>query len=429
MSTREPFKALLSFAGTRFGCALAAVFILNGVFAALFPSMKVNAADLPSAHTWEWWRTRSFLKAENSPDVVLLGSSLMMIPVSVLDADYLNKDLDAVYHDHSVYLENALSSSKSAPSCFNFAIPGGMISDDYMIFRALLHDKHRPKLIVLGLTLRDFIESHVNCAAVTPSFKYFKHFFNIDDIAELSMPEFWQRFDYWQSKFVFMVGERLDIQVAFAQKLQAICDAVLGPAVPTRTQATDTPQLASNLAHNLKTEAEPGDFMLRAGQIYPYEDNSGEYKKRFSNPDQRLFKAEATFLHKLLAEAHEQGVKVLLVNMPLTGANMALMPPGFYAKYFAIAQTEASQYKADFLDLNTGTKFGITDFRDTAHMNSSGGRKLLDAVALSIAHNPELASALGGSDDRRASAAGRTGKIAGRVDARAGSKVEASGAL
>jgi hypothetical protein len=426
VSTTGPFKALSSFAGTKFGCALALVLILNSILSFAFPSLRVSASDLPSAHTWEWWRTRSFLKHEKSPDVVLLGSSLMMIPVSVLDADYLNKDLDAVYHDHSVYLENALSSSSSAPSCFNFAIPGGMISDDYMIFRALLHDKHRPKLIVLGLTLRDFIESHVTCAAVTPSFKYFKHFFNIDDIAELSMPEFWQRLDYWQSKLVFMVGERLDLQVTFAQELQSICNAWLGAGALAKSPVMESTQLTANIAHNLKTEAERGDFMLRANQVYPYEDNSIEYKKRFNNPNQKLFNAEASFLHRFLAEAREQGVKVLLVNMPLTQTNMTLMPQGFYGKYFSIAQREAVQANADFLDLNTGTKFGVSDFRDTAHMNSSGGRKLLDAVAASIEHSPDLAAALSNCGG---SASARAGRIAGRVDAGASGKVEASGAL
>lgn len=428
MSTTGPFKALLSFAGTRFGCALALVLVLNGILSCAFPSMRISASasDLPSAHTWEWWRTRSFLKHEKSPDIILLGSSLMMIPVSVLDADYLNKDLDAVYHDHSVYLENALSSGSSAPSCFNFAIPGGMISDDYMISRALLRDKHRPKVIVLGLTLRDFIESHVTCAAVTPSFKYFKHFFDIDDIAELSMPEIWQRLDYWQSKFVFMVGERLDLQVAFAQKLQSVCDALLGAGAPAKSPALEPTTVAANIAHNLKTEAEPGDFMLRANQIYPYEDNSNEYKKRFSNPSQKLFNAEASFLHRFLAEAHEQNVKVLLVNMPLTQANMSLMPSGLYAKYFTIAQAEAKQQSADFLDLNTGTKFGVNDFRDTAHMNSSGGRKLLDAVAASIEHTPELAAALNNCGQIQSTRG--AGQIAGRVNG-SGKKVDASGAL
>ncbi len=376
------------------------------------------------------------MKNEPAPDVVLLGSSLMMIPVSVLDADYLHKDLDAVYHDHSVYLENALSAAQPGKhSCFNFAIPGGMVSDDYMIMRALLNGEHRPKVIVLGLTLRDFIESHVPCPAATTSFKYFKHFFNIDDIAELAMPEFWQRLDYWQSKLVYMVGQRLDLQVAFNQGVKTACDNLLGAAAETRSAVPV--ELTSNVAHNLKSEAEPGDFVLHAGQIYPYEDNSGEYKKRFSNPSKKLFNTESLFLSRLLADARKNGVQVLLVNMPLTPANMGLMPAGYYSQYLTTVKEQARAFGSPLIDLNNGTAFSISDFRDTAHMNASGGKKLLDAIVATVKADDKIASALAvaaapapaahppaGADDLNAA----VGKIAGRVTS-APDKSSAPGAL
>jgi hypothetical protein len=298
-------------------------------------------------------------------------------------------------------------------SCFNFAIPGGMISDDYMIERALLLDEtHRPKVIVLGLTLRDFLESHVPCAASTNSFKYFRHFFDIDDVVTLAMPEFWQRFDYWQSKLIYMIGERLDLQVAFDQSVTKICSLLLGSASPLK--AAPAPEISSNVAHNLKTEAEPGDFVLHTGQIYPYEDNSVEYKKRFSHPSRKLFSTEVEFLKRLLAQAKSHNVKVLLVNMPLTAANMSLMPPGFYAEYLSTAKAQASLNDCPFLDLNDGKTFTVSDFRDTAHMNSSGGKKLLDAVVASIGTEPALAAILSEPAGRSRQLAGRVGSAAPR---------------
>ena len=353
-----------------------------------------------------------------------------MIPVSVLDADYLHKDLDAVYHDHSVYLERALATAGKSATCFNFAIPGGMISDDYMIMRALLNGEHRPKLIVLGVTLRDFIESHVPCAASTTSFKYFKHFFNVDDIAELAMPEFWQRLDYWQSKVVYMVGQRLDLQVAFNQAMQSACDIALGQ--PKVVKSATPVELSANVAHNLKQEAEPGDFVLHAGQIYPYEDNSAEYKKRFSNPSKKLFNTEAAFLKKFLADANANGVKVMLVNMPLTPTNMSLMPQGYYNDYLLTVKGQAAQYNCPLVDLNDGTTFSIADFRDTAHMNASGGKKLLDAVVNAVKSDTPIATALClpaqaiNQFIRRSAAAGQ---IAGRGNGGAQSDSITPGAL
>jgi hypothetical protein len=378
---------LKDFFRTRLATALMLVGLINlGLFLA-HPAARVDAANLPSSHCWEWWRTRSYVKSTVPPDVVLLGSSLMMIPISFRDADYLNKNLDAVSHDHSVYMQDMLKerAGLSDLQCFNFALPGGMISDDYMIFRALIHNqvraRQKPKLLVIGITLRDFLESHVNSASSTNTFHYFRHFFDIDDIANIAMPEFWQKFDYWQGKFLYMVGKRLDMQVAFDEELKKTVAGVFGRAPE---KALDAPVLTANVAHNLKTEAEPGDYPLVPREKFLYEDNSAEYRKRFSHPSDKLFKTQSEFLSKLLTEAKSDNIKVLLVNMPLTPANKSLMPAGYYDRYLATVQDVRARFGCAYLNLNDGQTFTTADFRDTAHMNADGGKKLIDAMVAQI---------------------------------------------
>jgi hypothetical protein len=393
---------------TRFAWALALVVAINAFLSALQPAARVNAASLPSTHTWEWWRTQSYEQLKTPPDVVLMGSSLMMIPISFLDADYLHKELDAVHHYRSVYFENSLAKAGTGQdlTCFNFAIPGGMVSDDYMIVRALMHEEKRPKLIVIGLTLRDFIESHVSCAASTSTFRYFRHFFDIDDIADLAMPEIWQRFDYWQGKVLYMLGQRLDMQVLFGDEIKKIARSALGDS--TGKAPLEAPVLTANLARNLKSEAEEGDFPLKPGQVWPYEDNSAEYKKRFSNPSKKLFAAEAVFLDKTLALMAKDDTRVLIVNMPLTAANMALMPAGYYQRYMDTLHSTCANYQCSILDLNDGKSFALSDFRDTAHMNSSGGKKLLDAIVGKVRSDERMPIAF-----RKDAAAAETHAIAG----------------
>jgi hypothetical protein len=293
-----------------------------------------------------------------------------------------------------------------------------MISDDYMILRALLQspahpNPAHPKMIIVGITLRDFIESHVPCPASTTTFKYFRRFFDIDDIASLAMPEIWQKLDYWQSKFIYLVGQRLNLQAALNQELTSLGDKVFGPATSRAQELLET-KVVTNVAKNLKSEAEEGDFILHAGQIYPFEDNSNEYRKRFSHPSATLFAAQATFLDKLLTLATQNSVQLLLVNMPLTPANMALMPSGYYERYFSTALRSAQNHQCGFLDLNDHTVFTTSDFRDTAHMNASGGRKLVDLIVKQIKSDPTLVSCLKNtSQDKRA------GKLAGKSDDKA----------
>jgi hypothetical protein len=391
------YLLLKDFFKTRLSTALMLVGLINlGLFLAQ-PAAQVDAASLPSSHCWEWWRTRSYVKSVVPPDVVLLGSSLVMIPISFRDADYLNKNLDAVSHDHSVYMQDMLKERAGLADlqCFNFALPGGMISDDYMIFRALIHNQerttHKPKLLVIGITLRDFLESHVSSASSTNTFHYFRHFFDIDDIASIAMPEFWQRFDYWQGKFLYMVGKRLDMQVAFDDGVKKAVAGVFGRAPE---KELDAPVLTANVAHNLKTEAEPGDYPLVPREKFLYEDNSAEYKKRFSHPSAKLFKTQSEFLSKLLTQAKADNIKVLLVNMPLTAANMSLMPVGYYDRYLQTVRTATEQYGCAYLNLNDGQTFTSADFRDTAHMNSDGGKKLIDAMVAHIKDDRDESVAL-----------------------------------
>jgi hypothetical protein len=94
-----------------------------------------------------------------------------------------------------------------------------------------------------------------------------------------------------------------------------------------------------------------------------------------------MFQIQSTFLDKLLTVAGERKIKPILLNMPLTPENLALMPPGAYERYLDCLRTMANTHNVPLVDLNGDPRFAHSDFYDTAHMNATGGRKLLDAIA------------------------------------------------
>ncbi|SRR5579875_301656 len=378
------------------------LFVLaNLVLWTLRPLSRVDPEGLPAAHTWTWWATREYLERKQPPDVVLLGSSLLMHPVSRLDADFLNRDLDYVHHHRSAYLSAELERRLgiSRLSCFNYALPGCMISDDYIIARSMFPGQRKPRLLVLGLSLRDFIDSGVSCPAATPPFRYLKRFVSIDDIVCLAMPQVWQRLDYYVGKLVYLWDKKLDMQVVLAEQVKSrlgpLVDRVCAPSLIARADPE------RNLPSNLRSEVEESMFIVRAHQPYSWQDNSAEYRKRYRNGQQRLFALQTRFLGKLFDFCRAQEIPVLIVNMPLTPANRALMPPGAYEAYLSLLASTAAERGCRFVDLNTGGLFRKTDFYDTSHMNASGGRKLLDAVAGAIASDTRLAGALSGAQPER----------------------------
>ncbi len=374
----------------------AAAFVLLVDIAILFlnPFGKVSPTTLPSPHSWEWWRTQSFLSAPKAPDVVLLGSSLVMIPMPMLDADYTNKPFDCVHHDHSLYMEDKLAELLGSKrlSCVNFGLPGGMISDDYMVARYLLTGEKKPKVVVLGITLRDFVEHHVQYPATSHPFKYFQQFMDIDDIVELAMPQVWQRADYFWGRNFVLWGKRLQMQASADQ----LCKQAISPLQSSQVAINPVTDAERNktLAAKLKAIAEEGEFMMEPHKLTLFEDNTNEYRSRFKGDKEELYRAESAFLEKLLKLLRDRNIEVLVANMPLMPANLAVMPPGMYARYLATAKNFAAENDCQFLDLNDSNKFVITDFRDTAHMNGNGGKKFIDAVNEAIAEDSKLRVAI-----------------------------------
>jgi hypothetical protein len=392
------------------------------------PLTQVDPESLPAAHTWVWWAAQEFLEQKEPSDVVLLGSSLVMHPVSRLDADYLNKDLDYVHHHSSKYLADGLATTLKRNcvgaglprpnrghvcdeggvtpplQCFNFALPGGMVSDDYIVYRSLFTNERKPKVIVLGLSLRDFIDNGVHCAAATPAFRYLNRFCNVDDIVDISMPQIFQRFDYWQGKAIYLWGKKLDLQVLLAESTKRLCG-------PFATQifypsALNSLDLTRNLPSNARAEVEEGMFIVKSHQPYSFEDNSSEYRKRYRQGNESLFANQTKFLERLLDLAKKDNVKVILVNMPLTKANLALMPPNYYQRYVQLLQNCSQKWQTGFVDLNAQDKFQVTDFYDTSHMNGDGGKKLVDSLIEAISNNQEIAFALQRKDPQGAQLAG-----------------------
>jgi hypothetical protein len=354
------------------------------------PLAKVDPDSLPAAHTWVWWAAKEYQEQKFVPKVVLLGSSLVMHPVSRADADYMGIDLDYVKHHRSVLMEQLMNQTFNTPgSVYNFALPGGMVSDDYIVTRALLTGDRKPEVLVLGLSLRDFIDNGVHCAGATPAFRYLKRYTDIEDLLDLAMPQIWQRFDYYVSNGFYIWGKKLDLQVLLSEQTKEHFAAWCAKTFPAcRLSEGD---LSRNQPSNLRSEVEEGMMIVKSKEPYSWENNSAEYKKRYRTPNAEMFATQKVFLDKLIALAKEKNIGVVLVNMPLTPDNKALMPAGSYGEFIETLTSTAQKYDLPFINLDSSGGFTKANFYDTSHMNGSGGKKLIEAIVQSLAADQRVA--------------------------------------
>jgi hypothetical protein len=358
------------------------ILLINGLLLCWQPFARVDPNMMPATHTWTWWAVQEYLGTKPTPPVVLIGSSLFMHSMSRQDADFLNQDLDYVRHHRSMYLESLLKKKYGAQTdaaCFNFSLPGDLISDNYMIVRTILRGDHKPEYVVMGLSLRDFIDNAINCPGTTPPFRYLKRFTDISDIVGLALPQIWQQLDYRFGQVFYLWQRKLDLEVLAEEWAKTTFRPL--------AQKAGASSLLNNLDYrhhvpaNLHSEVEEGMAIVKAHQPVTYDPNYADYKRRCGKANLPLFEIQAEFLKRTLQICKDRGIKVVILNMPVTPENLALMPPGSYERYLNTVKECAAAQGYPFEDLNLDTRFVHSDFYDTAHMNAAGGKKLAEAIS------------------------------------------------
>jgi hypothetical protein len=358
------------------------VLLVNAALLCWQPFARVDPKLMPATHTWTWWAVQEYFATKPTPPVVLIGSSLFMHSISREDADFLNQDLDYVRHHRSCYLERLLKDKygqNTDAACFNFSLPGDLMSDNYMIVRTILQDDHVPKYVVMGLSLRDFIDNAINCPGTTPPFRYLKRFTDINDIVGLAMPQFWQQLDFRFGQAFYLWQRKLDLQV--------LAEEWAKKSFRPWAEKTAFPSLLNSLDYrhhvpaNLHSEVEEGMAIVKAHQPVTFDPNYADYKRRCGKANLPMFEIQAEFLKKTLQICKDRGIKVVVLNMPVTPENLAMMPSGSYDRYLHTIAACATAQGFPFKDLNTDRRFVHSDFYDTAHMNGSGGKKLLESIA------------------------------------------------
>ncbi|MBX9667123.1 MAG: DUF1574 domain-containing protein [Candidatus Obscuribacterales bacterium] len=356
---------------------IAVVLCINLCLSFVNPFRKTNIQELPHDHSWLSWTTRDFAGQQQASDIVFLGSSLLLHPLCQLDAHYLKRPMDYVDHHRQNYTEDKVKEKfgTKSPLCFTFAMPGSLISDDWIIMDSLLKGERKPKIVVLGISVRDFIDNKVRCPGATPTFKYLSKLIDLDSILDLALPNLTDRTDYAIGKVAYLWGVKPGVQTYLSEKVRSIT-----PAIGYKGKRFTDEELEKLLTVDINSELERGMLVEPPDREREFEDNTAEYSARYKTRHENLFKLEKTFFEKLLVTAEEHNIRLVVINMPLTSLNVKLMPPGLYDEYLDTVRGLTEKHGFLFANFNDDTKFPSSLFYDTAHMNSSGGKRFVDAV-------------------------------------------------
>lgn len=373
---------------------------------------------------WIWWITRNYLVDGKDADLVFMGSSQMGSALYASEAEHLNHAVDTVTHRKSTLTEKLLQDKIGTDiSAFNVSMGGAMVSDQFMMSKSLFNSLHKPKVVVVGVNPRDFIDNSMPSASATDAFNYLSPYVELGQLATCAFPDLigWMDWQINNAMPAKTTGEQLKAWLP-----EVIIKAL--PTTPARVVSEDgevTAQAAPADKQNggnadeeadesavkaaagdagnsdvLKAiygnqgEVKPGQWRVVACSWGAFKDNTQEYRVRYKDSNPAIYPNQKKFFESYLAYLKQENIKVLVVGMPSLWPNRALLPDKFWNDFRGYLASTSTVYGAQFLDISADPRFDSKDYLDTVHLNSTGGNRLVNIITDAIAKNDNLASCL-----------------------------------
>lgn len=386
------------FPGGAFGLSLVSFGLMNMVvFGGIFADKQTESTlakdvlaakktEIPSG-SWTWWAAHGYFEDKNAPDVVMLGSSLVNSACWAADAITTGRPVDCASHHRVFTLEKTLKSDLNLkdPHVVNVSVQGAAASDYYMITRGLTETGRKPKVIVLGIAPRDFIDNKMQSLGGTEPFMFFQRYVDFDDTVAKAYANPYER---GMSEMEWRLGQ-LPLRKLHANVKPFLTD----PKTAAETNVSNNNQLRSALS-NGAIKIRPGDIVVPATMSDLWFDNTKEYVSRYSNPNPPTYKTQLFFFDETLKRMNAEGIKVLVVEMPTLPMNRSLLPEQFWTSYREQLNALCKKNNASYLDLSDNPDYVKADYVDTCHVNWRGGAKVLKRISEELAKQPQIAEVL-----------------------------------
>lgn len=363
--------------------------LLPFVFAYVRPLQHLDLAQaIPINRRTLVGKISNYLTSGKKPEVVFVGSSLLLVPAVRSDDEMLQRPTryDQPYswyiQDYSKAKYFAAQLQKQAGRMLqvdNLGVTGAMVSDVSLIVNKAISVGRKPQLIIYGIAPRDFMNTEISFITRTSTYQLLgdlsclpdllKHQTSFSEMAEFALGNIWHFY-----------SERGDYR---ALMTNWICQLTGHPA--TLAEATDGPKVDKHESQPAKlSQAEKVSMSdLATGRVNTLNDLR-LYKYRYNPPNLPLLTLQTRYFEELLQACNEAGVPLMVVNMPLTKQNKDLIPAGILDRYRHAINRLTTKHGVKFIDIDLGGGYELTDFEDSCHLNASGGRKLYQQLIAAL---------------------------------------------
>jgi len=349
--------------------------ILAGLYVAvwcLYPWRPLAELDIPAWMLKYASNTAQIVQKSNAP-VIILGSSLIDAPRGRLKRENL-------------YQEELNQGAKQTLAVDLSTVPGAMISDQSFVVQELFANGKNPKFIILTYAPREFMDNEVGDRLSSTPTRSVVSFINRRQSMlprQLSMQAITDCLSN-HTLFCDLVRRHvLKLSNTWICELSGhpltLWDSTHGSAAERKSQPSSKPESATNSPS--KPEAGLVDLNGPDSHGPIYEKRLAQdlhmYSHRYNPYNEKRCQTQMQALRELLANCRAHQSSVLLVGMPISPANKALLADGIYQKMDNQIKLLAQQYGAAVSDCNELATFDQQDFRDSVHLSKNGSLKFL----------------------------------------------------
>jgi hypothetical protein len=327
---------------------------------------------------------KAYRDEAKTPDVALLGSSLIEVPSIEAAAIAANKPVDRLTHHRCDYLEKELGNQLGTkPTVVSLAVGGEMVSDAFLLAKRLFVGARAPRAIIYGIGPRDFQDNLMPGINSSDTFKLLSA---IDDV-----PDLWQAKQLSpESKLALTIenlsglcGNRSQLASATNQSITNTM-APLFPQMkkswseaPTKTALSGARAKTTNIQTFIGGMISPGEAVWHPDDEYMLQN----YLSRYNPVAPEQIKTQLSYFERLIRLCRERKTPLMIVNMPLGETNRKVMAPGFYEKYLSDTQKICREQGVPYVDLNIASLNSKENFLDTVHLNPTGSAKFFSTMS------------------------------------------------
>jgi hypothetical protein len=387
----------------------AILFCLLNALLSKIGGFKFDQFSYPS-QGWAWWLVEDLKNTSEQFNIALFGSSLMMSAVTACDSEYLNKPLPVNNHRSADYFDAQLNKKFDGEFySFNCATPGQMPSDACLFLRILISLRRKPAIIIYGIAPRDFIDNTLSEPSDTEPAQYLTRLVDVKDLADHIYDSWETRFTYYLERPFFLCGHSLDLQMKACNMLDRLL-AFVAPCPRQQSPFTkwDRMKLVPEykpMENSAYTFREVHGANVQKAPIDGWStDNTNDYIQRYRCPNEHGFQTQLYFLDQLAQACKQNEMQLILVNMPLSAANVALFTNSRYTQFLQRISNFAMSRHIAFYNLSDSQRYSDRMFRDSVHLNGVGGKELFDQLTNLVANDKSLMNrfAISGKQLRRA---------------------------